>query len=66
MLGKEYEERLRERPTHPNQIDHFKLKEISFNMKLNKGKQNVSQKWDMRDLDAVLKDIDKNKNLLFK
>ena len=59
LLTKEYEERLRPRPVHPDFEGIFKIKEESFQVKLAEAKANSSPEWNMADLEEVLKKIKK-------
>ena len=62
LLHKEYKERLRPRPTHPNLSHLNEIKNKSFEAKLKEAKKNKSPDWTMSELDVVLKDINKNKS----
>ena len=59
LFYKEYKERLRPRPTHPNLSHLNEIKNKSFEAKLKEAKKNKSPDWTMSELDIVLKDIDK-------
>ena len=61
LLHKEYKERLRPRPRHPNLEYIEELKCTSFKIKLEEAKDNKSPEWTMSDLNNVLNDIKKNK-----
>jgi hypothetical protein len=56
LLHKEYKERLRPRPTHPNLSHLNEIKNESFEAKLKEAKKNKSPDWTMSELDIVLKD----------
>ena len=62
MLKKEYGERLRTRPYHPNLENLDELKGEAFKVKLAEAKNNESADWSMLDLENVLKDIIQNKS----
>ena len=62
LLSKEYEERLRPRPTHPNFKGIFETKKETFKVKLDQARSNKSPDWKMADLEEVLVDIKKNKS----
>ena len=61
LLAKEYSERLRPRPEHPDMKNIFKLKKEAFKAKMEQAILNKSEDWNMSDPDAVLKDIGINK-----
>ena len=62
LLKKEYGERLRTRPYHPNLENLDELKGEAFKVKLAEAKNNESADWSMLDLENVLKDIKQNKS----
>ena len=62
LLDKEYRERLRPRPTHPNFVEIEQIKREAFKNKLNKARLTKSFKWNMHDLDKVLNIVGKNKS----
>ena len=62
LLYKEYKERLRPRPIHPNLIHIEQIKTNAFEVKLEDAKQHKSPDWTIGDLDNVLKDINQNKS----
>ena len=62
LLAKEFSERLRPRPYHPNFKDIKMIKEEAFEVKLNQAKLNKSLDWNMTDLDIILKNINQNKS----
>ena len=61
LLAKEFSERLRSRPYHPNFKNINIIKNESFEQKLKEAKLNKSPDWTMADLDRVLKNINQNK-----
>ena len=61
LLVKEYTERLRSRPVHPDLVDVIKLKEKTFQLKLEHAKANATPDWEMSELENVLKNVDKTK-----
>ena len=62
LLAKEYKERLRPRPTHPEFEDIQKYKNDAFKMKLETSRQSKSSEWTMQELDKVLEGISQNKS----
>ena len=62
LLSKEYKERLRPRPTHPDFEDIQKYKNYAFKMKLEKSRQSNSSEWTMQEIDKVLEGIGQNKS----
>ena len=62
LLQKEYGERLRRRPQHPNLENVKEVKNEAFKVKMAEAKNNQSQDWSMLDLENVLKDIKHNKS----
>ena len=53
LLKKEYSERLRDRPYHPNLKEIGMLKKEAFEAKLEEAKNNKSPDWNMTDLDTI-------------
>ena len=62
LLAKEYSERLRPRPIHPDLKDIDMLKKESFKVKLEEATKTKSLPWNMQDLDGVLNNISENKS----
>ena len=62
LLSKEYNERLRVRPDHPEMENIFKTKKVAFEAKIREARLNKSADWKMTDLEEVLKNIKKNKS----
>ena len=62
LLYKEYNERLRTRPDHPNLKSVFKAKENTFKAKIMAAKLTKSPDWTMSQLEAVLNKIGPNKS----
>ena len=62
LLHKEYNERLRARPEHPNMKSVFEAKKNSFKAKITKAKFTISTDWNMSQLEAVLLKIGYNKS----
>ena len=62
LFAKEYSERLRPRPTHPDFEDVEKIKHEVFEIKLNEAKENKSSNWTMQDINKVLGEISQNKS----
>ena len=62
LLEKEYRERLRPRPNHPNLTNIKELKKKDFEVKLEQAKKNKSPDWTMVELEQVLNKIDMNKS----
>ena len=58
----EFKERLRSRPSHPDLKEIHEVKEELFKLKLEKAKTKVSSDWTMKDLEDVLKQIQKGKS----
>ena len=58
----ELKERLRSRPSHPDLKEIHEVKEELFKLKLEKAKTKVSSDWTMKDLEDVLKQIQKGKS----
>ena len=54
LLEKEYRERLRKKPSHPNLIDLDSLKKEEFEAKLKESKHNESEAWTMGELEYIL------------
>ena len=61
LLHKEYKERLRPRPIHPNLKHIEEIKNKSFEVKLEDAKKHKSPDWTMGDLENVLKSVNQNK-----
>ena len=61
LLSKEYKERLRPRPEHPDFKDIFQIKNEAFIAKMEEAKANQSPDWKMSELNKVLDKIGKNK-----
>ena len=62
LLEKEYRERLRKRPCHPNLSELDSLKKEAFEAKLKESKHIESKSWTMGELEYVLKNVSKNKS----
>ena len=62
LLAKEYHERLRPRPTHPDFENIQKVKNKAFMIKINKARETKSCDWTIQDLDKVLKGVAQNKS----
>ena len=62
LFAKEYSERLRPRPTHPDFEDIEKIKHEVCEIRLNEAKHNKSSNWTMQDINKVLGDIRQNKS----
>ena len=62
LYAKEFLERLRKRPSHPNFENIHMLKNEIFKLKMKKAKENKSKDWSIEELDAVLKEIKKGKS----
>ena len=57
LLGKEYSERLRARPEHPDMKNIFKIKKEVFQAKIKEINLNKSADRNMRELEEVLRDV---------
>ena len=62
LYAKEFIERLRSRPSHPEFVKIKKLKDLIFNLKIEKAQNKKSNDWIMKDLNEVLKTIKKGKS----
>ena len=62
LIEKEYRERLRPRPTHPDFKDIQIIKSEAFKIKLEKARQTKSSEWTMQDLEGVLGKVGQNKS----
>ena len=61
LLAKEYSERLRPRPEHPDMKHIFEVKKEVFEAKMKEAMDNKSPDWNMCELEDVLKHIGLNK-----
>ena len=59
LLGKEYKQRLRPRPTRPDLGDIKKRRQLIFDMQMKIANANKSSPWNMSDLETVLKGLKK-------
>ena len=62
LITKEYKERLRSRPTHPDFKDIEEIKSEAFKIKLEKARQTKSSEWTIQDLEEVLRRVGQNKS----
>jgi hypothetical protein len=54
LLLKEYTERLRVRPDHPEMKDIFEAKDKAFNVKIENARHNKTKDWNITELEEVL------------
>ena len=59
LLSKEYGERLRDRPAHPDFERIFETKKYSFRLKMEEANSNKSPDWKISELEDVLDEIKK-------
>ena len=62
LLGKEYKQRLRPRPTRPDLGNIKRRRQLIFDMQLRIASSNKSLPWTMSDLDTVLRGLKNNKS----
>ena len=62
LLFKEYNERLRSRPNHPNMTNIFEATNKAFEEKIREARLNKSPDWTMNQLESVLEKIGQNKS----
>ena len=61
LIYKEYNERLRARPQHPNMKEIFEAKNKAFESKIAEAKSVKTPDWTMSQLNEVLENVCKNK-----
>ena len=62
LYASQFKERLRRRPTNPEFYEIQKLKDLIFKLKMEKVKANKTNDWTLKELEAVLKNIRKEKS----
>ena len=62
LYATEFKERLRSRPTHPQFLHIQTLKDSIFKLKMEKAKCKTTDDWTIKELEIVLKDINKGKS----
>ena len=62
LLGKEYKQRLRPRPTRPDLGDIKKRRQLIFDMQMKIANANETSPWKMSDLETALKGLKTNKS----
>ena len=62
LYAKEFKERLRKRPVHPDFKNIQDLKDEIFELKIEKAKTNKTEDWTIKELEAVLTEIKKGKS----